>query len=208
MSMWNNVKKHGKSFALKGFVYGAIAGALIVGATCLMGASVLYALSEIGASGVLEAMGGAAGVTAEGAAGASGGIMLGGAKILSASFLAPMMGFGAAVGSFLGAAGGAAAGSAYGAVTDEGNPLPKVVEVAANKIVNKSPQLAKVVATKVEMQEAASAQLAAQGGVQVPKDAPMITPRVTIPEVKKPSASFQDRVTAQASTQEMATTQR
>lgn len=209
MSMWQNVKKHAKSFGVKGFLYGAAIGAVVGVAALLM---VAGAVSTLGALGIVSASIEGSGLA--GMAGAGAQILANGLPALTVQAVAFVGGVGAAAGAFIGGVCSATAGSVYGAATDESNPLPRVLDSAANKIITKTPELAKAIAAKVSMQEEAGQQLAAQGGVQTAPEAPMITqpvPEITRTQVnytKQPAASFQDRVATQAKEAELAATQR
>ncbi len=218
MGMWSNAAKHAKSFGVKGFLYGAAIGAVVGVAALLM---VAGAVSTLGALGVVSATLEGSGLA--GMAGAGAQILANGLPALTLQATAFVAGVGAAAGAFIGSVCSATAGSIYGAATDESNPLPRVLDSAANKIITKSPQLAKAIAQKISMQEDAGIQLAQQGGApQTAIEAPMIAQQPVMqvaaqaaaPEVETvtrkpavaPAASFQERM--QSKDTELAAAQR
>lgn len=212
MSMWQNAAKHAKSFGIKGFLYGAVIGAVVGVAALLM---VAGAVSTLGALGIVSST--IAGGGALEMAGAGAQILANGLAAIDLPLVAAIGGGGAVAGSVIGAVGCATAGGIYGAAVDETNPLPRVLDATANKIISKTPELAKAIAHKVSLQEEASQQLAAQGGVQAAAvEAPVITQSVaeapatqTNYTKQQPAVSFQERVVAtQAKEAELAAAQR
>lgn len=201
--MWQNAGKHAKSFGVKGFLYGAAIGAVVGVAALLM---VAGAISSLGAMGIVASTLPEAGLTGMASVGAQ--ILANGLSALTVPAVAFVAGAGAAAGSFIGAVCSATAGSVYGAATDESNPLPRVIDTAATKIMTKSPELAKAIAYKVGLQEEAGQQLAAQGGAQTAPEAPMITKPIPETSRQQPAASFQERVATQTKEAELAAAQR
>lgn len=197
--MWQNATKHAKSFGAKGFLYGAAIGAVVGVAALLM---VAGAVSTLGALGIISSTIEGAGLA--GMAGAGAQILANGLPALTVQAVAFVGTVGAAAGSFIGTVCSATAGSVYGAATDESNPLPRVVDNAANKIITKTPQLARAIAQKVGLQEEAGQKLAAQGGVQAAAEAPVINPAPETSRAQQPPASFQERMVTQAKEAELA----
>lgn len=183
MSTWTNTKKKASSFAMKGLVYGAVAGAVLGVGMLLVGGAGLYL------AGMLTTMqiGSVAGAAEAAVAGVQGG-----AALLTGEGMAICAAGGALVGSLLGAAGGVAAGSLYGAAMDKDSPLPHTMEKLARKISDKTPGLAQAIARNVNTENAIAQQPKHREALQTMAQAPELSaapaPRRASPQ------SFQDRL--------------
>jgi hypothetical protein len=186
MSVWGSVAKQAKSWGAKGFLYGAAIGAVLAVTTVLVIAAVI---SGLGAANIIAAT--AALGTPE-MLGAGAQLLANGLESLSWPLMGGFAAGGAVAGAGIGAVGCATAGGIYGAATDESNPLPRILDSAANRILTKTPALAKAIAAKVEMQEAANDSLYNQGGVTSPESAPIIS--IGSQSAKQPTNSFQEKL--------------
>lgn len=144
MSTWGNATKKAGSFGVKGFLYGALAGAVAGVLVFLIAASITYG---IGAGELVAQQIAATGW--EGVVQMGSTAMETTAKTFSLGTFAKVAAWGAGVGSALGSACGILCGGVYGAVTDEQNPAPNLVAKIAHKITDKSPALANAITKDV-----------------------------------------------------------
>lgn len=195
MSVLGNMVKKATSFGTKGFIIGALAGAviglcaLIVVTAAFSGAPIVGTLAaQATEKGVLGMLGSGAALVKEGF------------SMLEFSHYAIAAAFGAAGGSVLGATAGIATGAVYGAATDTSNPLPNLMEKAAHNITEKTPALANAITSKVLMKETSQTSVA-----PVAESAPSPVshaPELASAQTQSPPVSFRDRYNARQAQQE------